>query len=552
MPKTNSPIFEKVQLSKEENYLLKPFFTNLDKSVYAITFLPPEVIGALCSRSSRAKEDLRIILLKEFIQPFLKESDKYGKSLNDLIDFLNKNPVELIFSNPKGREFYIKWLAQYGDDSIAQMAGTHLIYQSLSQIAIKHFEDMRVGIAPIEKSTRYVDYSNKIEGKYRYYTPAEIEKIGMKKEYEETMDYLFQTYTKLYLKYFEFLQKNNPEEKEYLIRTKALDTVRGVLPLSTLSQVSFFANGASFEYFIARSLNHKLSEIRWASQEAKKELDKVIPSFLRRVEDEASKSYRNYLSNRSKRVNKVLEKIKWEKQINKSQRGVKLIEYDKDGEDKIIAGIIYTELKENFDSILAKVKRLSIKDKKQILEEVLIDRNFRWYKMPRALENSHLRFEVTMNIASWRDLHRHRMQTQFREKFHIYHGFEVPQELIDLKLDKEYKLAIQKLEKLYIKVEKENKDIAQYCVSFAHLVRFVQYQNVRAFFWESELRTIAQGHPDYRKIEQEKVELVKKVYPLISKYLLCDMNEYTFARRGSEETALKKEEELRKQIIKKL
>jgi len=100
-----------LELSEKERYLIKPFFTNLDSSVFAVTFLPPEVIGALCSRTSRAKEDLRLVFLNEFVKPFFEQEDEYGKSLKALIDFLHKYPIELIFSNPKGREFYIKWQA---------------------------------------------------------------------------------------------------------------------------------------------------------------------------------------------------------------------------------------------------------------------------------------------------------------------------------------------------------------------------------------------------------------------------------------------------------
>ncbi|GAI53603.1 unnamed protein product, partial [marine sediment metagenome] len=192
-----APLFEELNLTDKEHYELQPFFTNLDKSVFAVTFLPPEVIGALCSRTSRVKGDLRATFLNEFVKPFLQEESEYGKSLKALIDFLHKYPIELIFSNPKGREFYIKWLSQFGDDSIAQMAGNHLIYSGISQVAIKHFEDMRIGIAPIEKSTRYVDYSSKIDNRYRYYVDPTLEKMGLLEEYKNVMDGLFDTYTLL-------------------------------------------------------------------------------------------------------------------------------------------------------------------------------------------------------------------------------------------------------------------------------------------------------------------------------------------------------------------
>jgi hypothetical protein len=43
---------------------------------------------------------------------------------------------------------------------------------------------------------------------------------------------------------------------------------------------------------------------------------------------------------------------------------------------------------------------------------------------------------------------------------------------------------------------------------------FYQWQNFRQLFWEAELRTISQGHPDYRFIEQEKVSIgSKSVFP---------------------------------------
>src|SRR3989344_7436167 len=155
-----TPPFAPDTYSEEETWRVAPFFTNLDKSVYAALISSPEVIGALCSRTSRAADDLRKIFLNEYLTPFLAdataddlplptgqaganvagETKKYGETLNEFIAFLHKHPTEAIFSNPKARSFYAKWLAQYGDDSIAQIAGMHVIFSSLSQLAIKHIE----------------------------------------------------------------------------------------------------------------------------------------------------------------------------------------------------------------------------------------------------------------------------------------------------------------------------------------------------------------------------------------------------------------------------
>ena len=547
-----APNFEGLDLSQEDRYLTEPFFTNLDSSVFGITFLPPEVIGALCSRTSRAKDDLRVAFLKEFIKPFLEGESQYSESLRALIDFLHKYPAELIFSNPKARDFYITWLAQFGDDSIAQMAGAHLIYAGISQIAIKQIEDMRIGIAPIEKSTRYVDYSSKVNGSYRYYTDPTLEAMGLIGEYRAAMDNLFDTYTKLLAKYMEFLKKLYPTEEEKVLRTKAFDTVRLLLPVSTLSQLALYSNGQAFEYMINRCLDHRLGEVRWTARAALQELGKVIPAFLRRVETDDSKDYRRYLSERGERVQKVVAEVGINRQpATSTEPAVKLLEYDPSGEDKIIAGLVYGETHEPFEVVLGRVKQLSSNDKEKILQEVLKDRKAKYYKIPRAFESVYLRFEILMNIGAWRDLHRHRIHTQIRQRFSINNGFDVPEGLKEAGLDAEFVSAISKAEEVFRKVEKVDlpaqagKDLAQYCCALAHKVRFMQYQNMRSFFWEAELRTIPQGHPDYRKIEQEKIRQVQRIYPLVGKYLLADMHDYDFARRGDAAQIQRKEAELK-------
>ena len=555
-----APVFEDLALSQEDIYLISPFFTNVDQSVYSITFLPPELIGALCSRASRAKDDLRQAFLKEFIKPSLnlneeelalkdpaqaQEIRKYGESLKALIEFFHKYPAELVFSNTKARDFYIKWLAQFGDDSIAQMAGTHLVYTGISQLAIKQIEDMRLGIAPIEKSTRYVDYSTKVNGSYRYYTDPTLEAMGFLPEYKSAMDNLFETYTFILEKYLEFLKSKYPGEEERTLRTKAFDTARLLLPVSTLSQVAFFANGQAFEYMINRGLDHKLGEIRWSSQRALEELSKVIPAFLRRLETPDSKSYRDYMTCRGQKIQEALREIGFARNVSANQQPVKLLEFDAQGEDKIIAGLIYGQTHQSFEEVLGSVKKLSEAEKEKILEKVLSGRKAKYYKIPRAFENIYVRFEILMNIGAWRDVHRHRTQTQMRQRFTIENGFDVPEGLREAGLDGKYVAATVQAEEVFKKIAAVDADMAQYCCTFGHRVRFMQYQNMRAFFWEVELRTTSQGHPDYRSIEQEKARQIQKIYPLISKYLMVDMNDYDFARRGDTKKIESKEQELK-------
>lgn len=540
-----APLFGGLGLTDEERYQIEPFFTNLDRPIFAVPFLPPEVIGALCSRTSRAKEDLRVIFLNEFVKPFLAEKDEYGEALRSLIEFLHKYPIEVVFSNPKGREFYIKWLAQYGDDSIAQMAGTHLLFSGVSQIAIKHFEDMRVGIAPLEKSTRYLDYSAKINGQYIYYADPKLDELGLMTEYRAAMDGLFDTYTALTGEFLEFLKKKHPDEKEMVLKTKAFDTMRGLLPAAALSQVAFFANGQALEYGISRSLKNPLAEIRWVAGASLEELQKVVPAFLRRLHGDVSKDYQEYLGGRGGRVRQAAKDLGVDMPVAPAAWGVRLVEHDPNGEDKILAGLLYPEAHEPFEKLLGKVKAMSLEDKEKLLARAVHGRTARWYKIPRAFEMADLTFEISMNIGAWRDIQRHRMQTQMRQHFSVHHGYDIPEEVIEAGLEDKFRKAVEKAESVFHKIEAHDPDLAQYAVTMTHRLRFLQKQNMRAFMWEAELRTIPTGHPDYRKIEQEKVRLVQKAYPFLGKFILADMEDYTFARRDTQSEIEKREQKLK-------
>lgn len=555
-----APPFVPDRYSEDDQKNLAPFFTNLKKPVYVPLIFAPELVGALCSRTSRAAEDLRHIYLSEFIYPFLnpvrdpKETEeqwnakvKHGNDLKEFITFLQKHPIVDLFSNPRARSFYVKWLAQYGDDSIAQMAGAHLAISGISQVAIKHLEDQRIGLAPIEKSTRYVNYSQKINGEYMYYTDPTLIDLGLETEYRKAMDGLFETYISLLPRLTSWLMERFPEEKPSVVEKKAFDTLRGLLPSAVLSQVAFFGNGQAFEHMISRSLKHPLGEVRWIGESAYEELSQVTPSFLRRIKSEEKKElveeYQKYVALKSKRVEPFVPEPKIEATFEPS---VALIDFDPEGEIKIIAGMLYSapnnhlSWRENFKY----VKDLGTEAKKKIVEQYLAGRTQRWQKVGRAFENSYARFEIVMNIGAWRDLQRHRMLTQQRQNFSCYHGFDTPQEIIEAGLDGEFSSAIKRVEDVFAKITTRDPDLAQYATTLAHRLRFMQWENLRQSFWQIELRTIPEGHPDYRRICQKKFRELERVYPVLATYMHANMGEYDFARRGQEERIQKKLEKL--------
>jgi len=543
------PNFAPGHWTDRDRHFLEAFATNPDGIISVLRNLPPEITGALCSRASRASRSLFEVLLKEYIFPIVNGEDrKLGAELEDTVRFLREHGFKNILNNQRAQAFYSKWLSQYGDDSIAQITGTHVIVWGISQVAMKFIEDQRVGLEPIEKSTRYVNFGTKVDGHYLYYVPRpDLERAGLLKEYQATMDRLFDTYVSL-LGPLQSWLKQNFAEKESILEKKAFDTLRGLLPMSTVGQVAFRGNAQAFEYLINRTAKHPLGELRWFASELKRELDKEIPSLLLRVSDDKSGEYQEYLNSRYENVRKAVRDVHSELA---SRAEVRLVEFDPDSETKIAAGIIFQQTHASWATALETARALDASGMRELFENYMPKRPARWYKVGRAFENAYVRFEIAMDIGSYRDLHRHRMMTQERQLFSTAHGYGVPAEIEQSGLAAPYQDALEDAAALFQKLEAVDPDLAQYAVPLAYRMRFYQWQNFRQLFWEAELRTVSQGHPDYRFIEQEKYRLVKEKFPLIASFMLVDLNDYAIARRGTEERILEKERTVMEKLRRK-
>jgi thymidylate synthase ThyX len=540
------PDFSPGKWSERDRHFLEAFASNPDGIVSVLRNLPPEITGALCSRASRASGSLLDVLLKEYIYPIVNGDDsRLAAELEDTVRFLKDHGFKLILNNQRAQAFYSKWLSQYGDDSIAQVTGTHVLVWGISQVALKFIEDQRVGLEPIEKSTRYVNFGAKVGGRYLYYIPKpDLERCGLLAEYVSTMDHLFDTYVDLLLPLQDWLRKNF-DEKDSILEKKAFDTLRGLLPMSTLGQVAFRGNAQSFEYLINRTARHPLGELRWFSREIRGELEKEIPSLLLRVADEKSGDYQTYLNQRYAAVREVLGSVPTGKDASVQ---VRLMEWDPESESKILAGIIFQQSHCGWDEALNRAKGLSETEKRDLFSRYLLKRSARWQKVGRAFENAYMRFEIVMDIGSYRDLHRHRMMTQERQRFSTFHGYGTPAELQHAGLDARFESALERADRFFRKVHSVDEELAQYAVPLAYRLRFYQWQNFRQLFWETELRTVSQGHPDYRFIEQQKYRLVQEKFPLLASFMLVDLNEYSVARRGTEEQILAKEKRLMEKL----
>lgn len=551
--------------SKGERWFIEPFFTNLDKNVFVARYLPSEVLGALASRYSRSVKGVRRLFFDDYIKPILepdltgadkqstREAERMRKELVSFVAYLHQHGGwEAVVNSKRARDFFRKWLAAYGDDSIAQMAGAHIFFENISNIATKVLEDFRIGLAPLEKSTRYVFFDQKIANKWPYYLEPDLLQSKYGKEYVRTLNMLFARYTASIEPLSKYLKKLFPQEKDQsdraygeTIKAKTCDVLRIYLPMATLTNVGFFGIGQALEYMLTKCYAHPLSEIRQLAKAAQIELNKVIPSLVDRASGSRGKIYQKYLATTERTLERLSQEllsahftseVEGALHLGGAQSpGVDLVEYDTDAEDRIVASLLYKYSTLPFRQIKEKVSKLSPKQKMAIVKKAVKRRLIRQHKLLRAFENTYYKFDILANIGAYRDLHRHRMLTQERQRFTTQLGFDVPTDLIAAKLEKPYIEAAREVDKFYRKISGQFPNQAQYVVMMGYRVRWYQWENLRELGWEAELRTGPQGHPDYRRIEHLKVEAVGKVHPtLVEALKFVDWQEYDLARRESE------------------
>lgn len=534
-------------LTIDEKSKLIPFFSNLNKNVFVLLNMPEILKGALFSRYSRSTKPLRQLFLEEY----LKAVDT-GVDLNEL------TKVQKLHSGlqtEKAESFYRRWLAEYGDDSIAELGGVHVGIESVSVLATKSMEDRRVGLSPLEKSTRYVRFDDKVNGKYKYFRDKKIITSKYGKLYVESMDLLFGTYSKLIpLMYTHFIKKfpkpTEASDKAYemSIRAKACDTLRGLLPLATLTNMGIFGNGRAYEYMLTKMFANNLDEVMSLANDIYGELDKVIHNFIERIKTERGQTNVQYFKDFYGDVKKVSKRF-IAPNANEEKVSIKLLDYDKDAEYKIIAAILFSDTNIALDKLLKLAKRMGKKQKLEILNAFCNRRQGRWNKIGRAFEDSFYHFEIVSDFGSYKDLERHRILTQDKQIFSCDLGFDIPTDVTEAGFKKEYTTAMIFAKRTYDKLKKVLPEQAPYAVTHGYKVRYRMKMNLREAFHLCELRSSPQGHPNYRFIAQEIYKRILEVHPnLAAGMKFVNMSNPGLERLSSE---IRREEKLKEKFTTK-
>ena len=535
------------EFSIKEKKILSDHFSNTDGNVFAI-ITPKQVDrGALMSRYSRTNKSMRRIFLDEFLK--------------------NKN---------RGEEFYNRVLLEYGDDSVAELGEAQIAIEGLSNIAVKKIEDRRIGLSYLEKSSRYVAWDKKEKGKYRFYRDPEIIKSRFADMYEDTCNFSFNVYSKniepminyVREKYpiekYNFKDSTDGKEKSFFklkneadiksanmiyrgsTKAKALDILRGLLPASTLTNVGITGNGRAFEYLLTVLGSSELREDRDLASKIKKELDTTIKSFVRRADDKYGKAFQKYLRDIKNKSKSITAKEIKPKLTTGTITSLVDYESEKIAMDKIITSIIYEQSPStSYQNILHQVKKFSKEKKIKIINEFVKLRSNRRHRPSRAFENVYYTFDLCNNFGMFRDFHRHRALTLERQLLTTDHGFNIPDEIKILGIETDFTDCMNKTKETFEKIRKKYPEQGQYVVNFAYNYPYFMKFNLREACHLIELRTVPQGHADYRLVAQQMFRQIYKIHPNLSKIMkFVDLKKYDLERFESEKRTEEKKKNL--------
>jgi thymidylate synthase ThyX len=507
--------------SADERRVLAPYFTNLDRPVFALRNLPEVVKAALFARYSRSPKSLRRLFLDEFLE---------AGELGDLVAAADASAA----SAPEGRSeigvarsqrLFARVLAEYGDDSVAQLGGAHIAVEGASNLLTKVLEWGRL-MAYLEQSTRYIPYTQRANERWRYHVPHELSGNALAARYLATLDNAFAVYarwlpaaTEYFLRELGADSATASGPQKAAARAQGLDALRGLLPAATTSNVGIFGSGQAYEMLLLRMRAHPLAEVRACAEAIRAELEEVIPAFLTRV-DRAERGgvWSDYLA-ATRTATEQLAATLLAGAPAQARDEVTLSDFDPDGEVKVVAAALYAVSSLPDDQLLAAARALSPAQRTAVLQAYVGERQNRRHKPGRAFERTVYRFDILGDYGAFRDLQRHRLLSLEWQRLSPDFGYTTPLAVQALGADAEAEWhdVMRAGAALHAEMIAAGfRDAAAYVLPMAYRVRFYMEMNAREAMHLIELRSTPQGHPAYRRVAQRMHQLIAERHPAIA------------------------------------
>ena len=412
-------------------------------------------------------------------------------------------------SDEKSAQFHEKWVVGYGHASVAEHAVLHIAFENVSRLAIESIEGNRLA-SYTEKSTRYQKW-----GPDDFTVPPELIDHPLHDEFVDTVRFLFKTYAEslepvrsIILERFPRRENEKNEAWDRRIRSKYVDVCRFILPAASLANVGMTANARVLENMIRKMLSHELAEVREIGARVKEVAKSEAPTLVKYADAVP------YLIETMKAI-RELEIRDWRLGVGE---WCTLIDFDKDGEEKVLTAALYRFGEMAYTDTLAYVKNLG-DDELEKLAESLLSRLGKFDIPLRELEYCTYTFDLVMDQGAYAEFKRHRMMTQTPQKLTTRLGYATPRLISEAGFESQYESAMEFASQLFDKLYQFNPNVAQYIVPNGFNRRVLAQFNLREAFAFCQLRSAANAHFSIRRIAQRMYEEMARVHPLLTKYM---------------------------------
>jgi len=451
-------------MPKQEIYLLSP------------RALSPETIAVAFAKTSRAPESFREIASQ--------------------------------LSDEQSAQFHEKWVVGYGHASVAEHAVLHIAFENVSRVAIETIESSRLA-SYTEKSTRYQKW-----GQDDFTIPPELAGHALRDEFIQTVRLLFSTYAdsldpvkSLVLEKTPRRENESDEGYDRRIRSQYVDRCRFILPAAANANVGMTANARVIEMVIRKMLSHPLEEVRQIGEKVREVSKAETPTLVKYAEAVP------YSVETANELNNLQLSI-----VNRQSDWCALIDYDEDGEEKILAAALYRFNEMAYADALAYIKSLQ-EQEKEALAETLLKRLGRFDVPLREMEYCNYTFDLVMDQGAFAEFKRHRMMSQTPQRLTTRLGYTIPLLVTEAGFGSRYEAAMEAAINMYEKLHAFNPDVAQYIVPNGFNRRVLAQFNLREAFAFCQLRTAANAHFSIRRVAQKIYEDISRVHPLLSQYM---------------------------------
>ena len=413
-------------------------------------------------------------------------------------------------SDEKSAQFHEKWVVGYGHASVAEHAVLHIAFENVSRLAIESIEGNRLA-SYTEKSTRYQKW-----GLDDFTIPPELDGHPLYGEYVDTIRFLFKTYADslepvrdLVLERFPRRENEKEEGWDRRIRSKYVDVCRFLLPAASLANVGMTANARVLENMIRKMLSHELAEVRQIGERVKEVALGETPTLVKYADAVP------YLMETCQKIGESeigsfgAETTDW----------CKLIDYDKNGEHKVLAAALYRFGEMSYAGALSYVESLN-EEKKVKLAESLLGRLGKYDVPLRELEYSTYTFDLIMDQGAYAEFKRHRMMTQTPQMLTTRLGYTMPGLITEAGFESQYETAMKSAADMYEKLYQDDPHVAQYVVPNGFNRRVLAQFNLREAYAFCQLLSAANAHFSIRRVAQRVHEELARVHPLLAKYMI--------------------------------